>query len=55
MGARRAAYRVLVEKLQGRKQLGRPRRRWEVNTKVNLREEGWRGIDWIDLAHDRNR
>ena len=34
---------------------GRPRRRWEDNIKINLREVGWGGIDWIDLALDRDR
>jgi hypothetical protein len=34
---------------------GRPRRRWEDNTEVNIREIGWSDMDWIDLAHDRDR
>jgi hypothetical protein len=41
MGERRGAYRVLVEKPEGRRQLGRPKRRWEDNIKMDLREVGW--------------
>jgi hypothetical protein len=41
MGERRGAYRVLVGKPEGKKQLGRPRRRWEDNTKMDLQEAGW--------------
>jgi hypothetical protein len=51
----RGAYRALVRKPEGRRPLGRPRRRWENNIKIDLREVGWEGIDWIDLAQDRNR
>jgi hypothetical protein len=43
MGERRGAYRALVGKPEGRKPLGRPRRRWEDNTKMDLREVGWGG------------
>jgi hypothetical protein len=52
---RRGAYRALVGKREGRKPLGRPRRRWEDNVKMDLREVGWGRIDWIDLAQDRDR
>jgi hypothetical protein len=55
MGERRGAYRVLVGKSEGRRPLGRPRRRWEDNIKMDLREVGWRGMDWINLAQDRDR
>jgi hypothetical protein len=51
---RRGAYRVLVGKPEGRRPLERPRRRWEGNIKMDLREVGWGGIDWIDLAQDRD-
>jgi hypothetical protein len=51
---RRGAYRVLVGKPEGRRPLGRRRRRWEYNIKMNLREVGWEH-DWIDLAQDRDR
>jgi hypothetical protein len=51
MGERRNAYRILVGNPEGRP-LGRPRRRWVDNIKIDLREVGW---DWIDLAQDRDR
>jgi hypothetical protein len=51
----RGAYRALVGKPEGRRPLGRPRRRWEDNIKMDLREVGWGGMDWISLAQDRNR
>jgi hypothetical protein len=54
MGERRGAYRALVGKPEGRRQLGRPRHRWEDNIKMDLREGGWGGVDWIDLAQDRD-
>jgi hypothetical protein len=55
MGERRGAYRALVEKPERRRPLGRPRRRWEDNIKMDLREIGWGGMDWINLAQDRDR
>jgi hypothetical protein len=55
MGERRGAYRALVGKLEGRRPLGRPTRRWEDNIKIDLREVGWGGMDWINLAQDRDR
>jgi hypothetical protein len=55
MGVRRGAYRALVGKPEGRRPLGRPRRRWEDNIKMDLREIGWGGMDWINLAQDRDR
>jgi hypothetical protein len=55
MGARRGAYRVLVGKPERRRQLGRPRRRWEDNIKMDLQEVGWGGIDIIDLAQNMDR
>ena len=51
----RGVYRVLVRKLEGRRPLGRPRSRWEDNTKMDLQEVGCGGMDWIELAHDRDR
>jgi hypothetical protein len=55
MGEKRNAYRILVGKPEGKKPLGRPRRRWENNIKMDLREIGWGGMDWIDLAQDRDQ
>ena len=54
-GARRGVYRVLVGKPEGKRPLGRPRRRWENNIKLDLQKVGCRGMDWIDLAQDRDR
>jgi len=55
MGERKGAYRVLVEKPEGKRPLGRHRRRWEFNIKMELQELGCGGMDWIDLAQDRDR
>jgi len=55
MGQRRGVYRVLVGKLEGRRPLGRPRRRWEDNIRMDLREVGCGGVDWMELAQDRDR
>jgi hypothetical protein len=48
-------YRALVGEPEGSRPLGRPRRRWEDNIKMDLREVGWGGADWINLAQDRDR
>ena len=48
-------YRVLVGKPEEKGPLGRPRPRWEDNTKMDLQEVGCEGLDWIDLAQDRDR
>ena len=55
MGERRGVYRVLAGKLEGKRPLGRPRCRWEDNIKMDLQEVGCGGMDWIDLALDRER
>jgi len=55
MGERRSIHRVLVGKLEGKRPLGRPKHRWEDNIKMDLQEVGWRGMDLIDLAQDRDR
>jgi hypothetical protein len=55
MAEKRNAYRILVGKPEGRRPLGRPRRRWMANIKTDLREIGWGGMVWIDLAQDRNQ
>jgi hypothetical protein len=50
MGEKSNAYRILVGKLpEGKRPLGRPRRRWVDNIKMDLREIGWDGVDWIGL------
>ena len=54
-GERRRIYRVLVGKLERKRRLGRPRRRWEDNNKMNLQEVGCGDMDWIELAQDRDR
>jgi hypothetical protein len=53
MGEKRNAHKILVRKLEGQKLLGRPRRRMECNIKVNFREIGWDGAEWINLVQDR--
>jgi hypothetical protein len=55
MGERRGVYRVLVGKPEGKRPLGRPRRRREDNIKMDLQEVECEGLDWIELAQDRNR
>jgi hypothetical protein len=54
MGEVRGAYDILVGKSEGRRPLGRPRRRWEDNIKMDLREIGFGDVDWINLAQDRD-
>ena len=55
MGEGRGVYRVLVGKPEGKRPLGRPRRRWEDNIKMDLQEVGCGGMDWIEVAQDRDR
>jgi hypothetical protein len=50
MGERRSLYRVLVGKREGKRPLGRPRRRWEDNIKIDVQEAGCGGMDSIDMA-----
>jgi hypothetical protein len=52
MEAKRSAYRMLVGKQEGKRPLGRPRRRWVNNIKMDLMEIGWGGMDWIEVAQD---
>ena len=54
MRERRGVYRVLVAKPEGRRPLGRPRRRWEDNIRMDLREVGCGCVDWMELAQDRD-
>jgi hypothetical protein len=55
MGERRVVYKVLVGKPERKRPLRRPRRRWENNIKMDLQEVGCEGMDWIDVAEDRDR
>jgi hypothetical protein len=50
MGDRRETFEVLVGRPEGRRPFGRPSRRWEDNTKMDLQEVGWRGMEWIAVA-----
>jgi hypothetical protein len=54
-GEQRGVYRVLVRKPEGKRSLGRPRRRWEDNIRMDLQEVGCGGMDWVGLAQDRDR
>jgi hypothetical protein len=55
MEAKRNAYRILVGKPEGKRSLGRPRRRWVDNFQIDVKEIGWGGMDCIDLAQDREQ
>jgi hypothetical protein len=55
MGEKRNACRILVGKPERKRPLGRQRRRWVDNIKIDLRGKGWGGSDWIDLAQDRDQ
>jgi len=55
MGEERGVYRVLLGKPEGRRPMGRPRRRWVDNIRMDLREVGCGYMDWIGLAQDRDR
>jgi hypothetical protein len=55
MGERKGVYRVLLGKPEGKRPLGRSRHRWGDNIKMDLQEVRCGGMDWIELAHDRDR
>ena len=55
MGERRDVYRVFEGKPEGKRPLGRPRCRWENNIKMDIQEVGCGGMDWIELAQDRDK
>jgi hypothetical protein len=55
IGEAKNAYRILVGKPEGKRPLGRPRRRWVDNIKMDLREIEWDDVDWIELAQDRDQ
>jgi hypothetical protein len=54
MGELRNAYKILAGKPEGKRRLGRPRRRWE-DIRTDLREIGWEGVDWLNLTQDRDQ
>jgi len=54
MGERRGVYRVLVGKPEGKRPLGRPRRKWEDNIKMNIQELECEIMDWIELTQNRD-
>jgi hypothetical protein len=55
MGEKKNAYRILVQSQERKRPLGRPRRKLVDNIKIDLREIGWDGVDWIELALDRDQ
>jgi hypothetical protein len=55
MGEKRNAYRLLEGKPEGKRPLEKPRHRWVNNIRMDLGEVGWGGVDWIDLAQDRDK
>jgi hypothetical protein len=55
MGETENTCSILVGKTEGRRPLGRPRRRWENNIIMDVRAVGWEGVDWINLAEDRDQ
>jgi hypothetical protein len=55
IGEKRNAYRIFVGKPEGKRPMGRPRRRWVDNIKMDLREIRWDVMDWIDLAQNRDQ
>jgi hypothetical protein len=54
-GEKRNAYRVLAGNPEGKRPLGRRKHRWEDNIKMDLKHTRWEGVDWIDLAQDRDK
>ena len=55
MGEKSGIYMVLVQKPEGKRPLGRPRHRWDNNIKMDLQEVGCGGMDWTELALDKDR
>jgi hypothetical protein len=54
-GEKRNTYRILVGMPEAKRPMGRPRRRWVANIKMDVREIEWDGMDWIDLAQNRDQ
>jgi hypothetical protein len=55
MGEKKSAYSLMVIKSEGNRPLGRPRRRWVNNIRMDLGDVGWGDLEWIGLAQDRDR
>jgi hypothetical protein len=55
MVVKSTGYRIFVRRPEGKRPLGRTRQRWMKNIKMNLRETGWGGLDWIDLSQDSDQ
>jgi hypothetical protein len=55
MGEMRNVYNILVGKTEGERPLEKPRRRWEDNIRMDIREIDWEGVDWIELIQDRKQ
>jgi hypothetical protein len=55
MGEERNVYKVWVRNPEGKRPLGKPRRRWEDGIRMDLREIGWRSVEWMQLSQGRNR
>jgi hypothetical protein len=55
IGEMRNAYKMLIGKPEGKRPLGRPRHQWEYNSRMTLREIGWEGVDWMNLAYVRDQ
>jgi hypothetical protein len=55
MGEKKNMYKVLIGKPEGKRPLERPRRRWEDGIRMDLTETGWRSVQWIQLAQDKDR
>jgi hypothetical protein len=55
MGVEKNVYMVLMGKPEGKRPLGRPRRRWENGIRIDLREIGWGSVEWTQLAQERDR
>jgi len=55
MGEMRNAYNIVTGKLEGKRPVGRPRRRWEYNIRMDLWETGWKVVDWMHLTQNRKQ
>jgi hypothetical protein len=55
MGEKRNSYKILVREPEGKSPLGKPRRRWVDNIRMDLRKIGWDGVDWIEMSQDRDK